>query len=114
MKGVALRYLSWIGGLMVAVCALSAQAGMFPDVPDVVFCTVELPQADFQRARVAFYLDARSESGITQYLTLSPAAQALRIDANGVVSSQSNLPDCNGATVAELREAGRTYDFQGG
>ena len=67
MKGVALRYLSWIGGLMVAVGAFSAQAGMFPDVPDVVFCTVELPQADFQRARVAFYLDARRRQRRAQH-----------------------------------------------
>lgn len=42
---------------------------------------------------------------------MGQSATRLIVDANGVVQS-TNLAECHGKTVQQLREAGRAFDFR--
>jgi hypothetical protein len=95
--------------LMLAV--VPAAADIFAGLPDAIVCTVEELTENPRRGRIVFYLDAQVEGGETQYKTLGAGPLILRIDQEGNVAPGA-LPDCNGKSIKELRDAGRAFDFK--
>jgi len=98
---------------LIAVAALAcspATAGISGDAPDIIVCRLA-PTSDRPGGNVAYYIAANFDDGVSIYKTLTNTATQLRVDAAGMVRVQ-NLPDCNGATVQQLRESGRAFDYR--
>lgn len=98
-------------GSILMLAALPTAADIFAGVPDVIVCTVEIEMEHLRRGRVVFYLDAQEEGGDTLYKTLGASPLILQIDQEGKVNP-GGLPDCNGKSIKELRDAGRAFDFK--
>ena len=85
-----------------------AHAGMFPDTPDLLICTVP-PVNDQSGLKVVLYLDAVLDDGRRSYKALGTPALQATVSKDGRV--ETTLKDCNGKTIAELAQMGQTGDF---
>ncbi|MEL6448346.1 MAG: hypothetical protein AAFQ62_10415 [Pseudomonadota bacterium] len=110
-----MRALSTTLGLLGIVYSLLlpgvARAGVFKDRPDIVVCSVDDPVNVQPWDQLAFYVSARLEGGDVLYKSLTSNPVLVTISPDGRVSAP-NLADCDGKTVAELRKAGRAFDFE--
>ncbi len=88
----------------------AAHAGVFEGRPDVVICSVDDPVNVQRWDQLAFYASARLEGGDVLYKSLTSNPVLVTISPDGRVDAP-NLADCDGKTVAELRSAGRAFDF---
>lgn len=60
--------------------------------------------------KFVFCVSARLEDGGVLYKSLTSNSVLVTITADGRVEAE-NLADCDGKTVAELRDEGRAFDF---
>lgn len=88
----------------------AAHAGVFKERPDVVVCSVDDPVNVQRWDQLAFYVSARLEGGDVLYKSLTSNPVLVTISPDGRVDAP-NLADCDGKTVAELRDEGRAFDF---
>jgi hypothetical protein len=95
---------------VLAGVTVPAGAEIFPGMPDVIVCDIDIPQQG-RRGSVVFYLDAQEEGRMTRYTSLGAAPMQVRIGADGSIS-QDSLGDCAGRTVAQLRQADRAFDVE--
>ena len=95
------------GGLLLSP---TAEAGIFPGRPDVLVCSVDDPIDVQPWDQFVFYVSARLEDGGVLYKSLTSNPVLVTVSPNGRVTAE-NLEDCDGKTIAELREAGRAFDF---
>ncbi len=93
------------------VAAPPAAAEILAGVPDVIVCSIIVPDRGLVRGRVVFYLDAQEDAGITYYKSLGSAPRQLRAGPDGVFE-EGQLQDCNGKSIDELREAGRAFNIR--
>lgn len=98
----------------VAACLLSipgaASAGVFSDLPDVLVCSVDDPSNAQAWDQFVFYVSAKLDDGSVLYKSLTSNPVLVQISTDGTVTAE-NLADCDGRTVAELRDEGRAFDF---
>ena len=88
----------------------TSQAGVFPGRPDVLVCSVDDPIKVQPWDQFVFYVSARLEDGGVLYKSLTSNPVLVTITTDGRVEAK-NLADCDGKTVAELRDEGRAFDF---
>lgn len=86
--------------LLVSVVA-PTKAGVFEGFPDMILC-------DFQSGKIVVYIDRVLDDGGAIYKVLS--GQGVTVDSDGVLHRE-NLPDCDGKSLTQLREEGKTLDF---
>jgi hypothetical protein len=98
-------------GLLAALGTPVVQAGVFAGLPDVLVCSVKDPVGALPWNRLTFYLSARLENGSALYKSLTSNPILLTVDTQGIVRA-TNLEDCNGRRVAQLREDGQAFDFR--
>ncbi len=89
----------------------SSHAGAFSGRPDVLVCSVDDPINIQPWDKFVFYVSARLEDGSVLYKSLTSNPVLVTITTSGRVEAE-NLADCDGRTVAELREEGRAFDFR--
>jgi hypothetical protein len=89
---------------------LDLRAGVFADLPDVLVCSVDDPSDEQRWDQFVFYVSAKLDDGSVLYKSLTSNPVLVKISTNGMVSAE-NLADCDGKTVAQLRDAGRAFDF---
>ncbi len=94
-------------GLLIAS---SSQAGVFTGLPDVLVCSVDDPSEVQPWDQFVFYVSGRLEDGGVLYKSLTSNPVLITITPDGRVEAE-NLEDCDGKTVAELRDEGRAFDF---
>jgi hypothetical protein len=85
-------------------------AGVFPEHPDVLVCSVQDAISAQPWDKFVFYVSGRLEDGGVLYKSLTSNPVLVTITAEGRVDAK-NLADCDGKTVAKLREEGRAFDF---
>lgn len=100
----------WCGAALAIASPAVVQAGVFSDQPDVLVCSVEDPVNLQPWDQLAFYVSARLEDGGILYKSLTSNPILVTVSPDGLVKAE-NLADCDGMTVAELRAAGRAFDF---
>ena len=88
----------------------AAFAGVFSGRPDVLVCSVDDPVDVQPWDKFVFYVSARLEDGSVLYKSLTSNPVLVTITTDGLVEAD-NLKDCDGKTVAELRDEGRAFDF---
>lgn len=110
LAGTVLARVGAAFGVVVTMSLSPASAGMFDGVADAIVCPLP-PVAGRPGGLVVFYVDARVDNGNTVYRPMGQSAIRLTVDTNGVVQS-TNLAECHGKTVQQLREAGRAFDFR--
>jgi hypothetical protein len=88
----------------------TSHAGVFSGRPDVLVCSVDDPINVQPWDKFVFYVSARLEDGGVLYKSLTSNPVLVTITADGRVEAK-NLADCDGKTVAELRDEGRAFDF---
>ncbi len=88
-----------------------AKAEVFAGRPDVLVCSVDDPINVQPWDKFVFYVSARLEDGSVLYKSLTSNPVLVSITTEGLVQAE-NLADCDGKTAAELRDAGRAFDFQ--
>lgn len=88
----------------------SADAGVFDNRPDVLVCSVDDPIDVQPWDKFVFYVSARLEDGSVLYKSLTSNPVLVTVTHDGLVDAD-NLQDCDGKTVAELRDEGRAFDF---
>ena len=93
-----------------AGASVPAQAGVFAGRPDVLVCSVDDPINVQPWDKFVFYVSARLEDGSVLYKSLTSNPVLVTVTTEGRVEAE-NLADCDGKSVAELREAGRAFDF---
>ena len=100
------------GIVAAALMALPAigYGGVFPGRPDVIVCSVDDPIDAQPWDQFVFYVSARLEDGGVLYKSLTSNPVLVTITPDGRVQAK-NLADCDGKTVAELRDEGRAFDF---
>lgn len=100
------------GLALLAVILLQgiAEAGVFPGRPDVLVCSVDDPVKVQPWDQFVFYVSARLEDGSVLYKSLTSNPVLVTVTTDGRIDAE-NLEDCDGMTVAELREEGRAFDF---
>ena len=102
-------------GLVLGVATLTgpspALAGVFAGRPDVLVCSVDDPIDVQPWNQLVFYVSARLEDGNVLYKSLTSNPVLVTVSVEGRVSAK-NLADCDGKTVAQLRDAGRAFDFE--
>lgn len=87
-----------------------SHAGVFSGRPDVLVCSVDDPVDAQPWDKFVFYVSARLEDGSVLYKSLTSNPVLVSITTDGRVRAE-NLADCDGKTVAELRDEGRAFDF---
>lgn len=97
-------------GLVGALIPMSSQAGVFAGRPDVLVCSVEDPSEVQPWDQFVFYVSGRLEDGGVLYKSLTSNPVLITITPDGRIAAE-NLEDCDGKTVAELRDEGRAFDF---
>ena len=97
-------------GLVGALISMSSQAGVFSGRPDVLVCSVEDPSEVQPWDQFVFYVSGRLEDGGVLYKSLTSNPVLITVTPDGQVEAE-NLKDCDGKTVAELRDEGRAFDF---
>jgi len=88
----------------------TSHADVFSGRPDVLVCSVDDPIDAQPWDKFVFYVSARLEDGSVLYKSLTSNPVLVTITADGQVRAE-NLVDCDGRTIAELREEGRAFDF---
>ncbi len=104
--GVFLYAITLAGALL----PLATEAGVFPGRPDVLVCSVDDPSDVQPWDQFVFYVSGRLEDGGVLYKSLTSNPVLITITPAGQVAAE-NLADCDGKTVAELRDEGRAFDF---
>lgn len=104
--------LSVIGFFGVSLLMLpgASHASVFAGRPDVLVCSVDDPTNVQPWSQFVFYVSARLKDGGVLYKSLTSNPVLVTIATDGRVKAE-NLVDCDGKTVAELRDAGRAFDF---
>ena len=102
-------------GLVAAAAALMAlpleiRAEVFPGRPDVLVCSVDDPVDVQPWDKFVFYVSARLKDGSVLYKSLTSNPVLVTVSEDGIVNAE-NLADCDGKTVAELRDEGRAFNF---
>jgi len=108
---VSLPTIGMAASLCLALPGTSA-AEVFPGRPDVLVCSVDDPINVQPWDTIVFYVSARLEDGSVLYKSLTSNPVLVTITVDGLVEAE-NLADCDGKTVAELRDEGRAFDFSG-
>ncbi|MEL7313314.1 MAG: hypothetical protein AAFN07_17500 [Pseudomonadota bacterium] len=85
-------------------------AGVFGNNPDVLTCSVDDPIDVQPWDELVFYVSALLEDGSVLYKSLTSNPVLVVVKPDGMVDA-ANLADCDGWSVAELRESGRARDF---
>ena len=96
--------------MLMAWFSPAALAGVFSTHPDVLVCSVSDPTNVQQWDTLVFYASARLKDGAILYKSLTSNPVLVTIDTEGRISAP-NLKDCDGLSVAALREEGRAFDF---
>lgn len=110
MKVNALRSVTQVFAASLLAIAGASHAGVIPGHPDVLVCSVHDPINTQPWDQFVFYVSARLEDGGVLYKSLTSNPVLVTITAEGLVQAK-NLADCDGKTVAELRDEGRAFDF---
>ena len=97
-------------GTAFVMLTTPAAAEIFKGVPDVIVCEVSLSDQS-RTGRVLFYLDRQEDGSITTYTSLGAAPMQVRVSADGRIE-QSNLGDCTGKTISDLRNEDRAFDLE--
>jgi hypothetical protein len=100
-------------GFACLAAAAPAGAALFDGLPDAIVCSVDDPVGALPWNELVFYASARTESGAILYKSLTSNPVLLTVGVDGRVRAE-NLEDCDGRTAAELRAAGRAFDFRAG
>jgi len=87
-----------------------AQAEIIPGMPDAIVCSVKDPTGVLPWERMVFYVSAQMRDARTLYKSATSDPVLLFVTADGVVRA-ANLADCDGRSVASLREEGRAFSF---
>jgi hypothetical protein len=90
--------------------AIHTEAGVFGAQPDVLVCSISDPINAQPWDGLVFYVSARLENGGILYKSLTSNPVLVTVTPEGRVEAK-NLGDCDGKTVAELRQQGRAFDF---
>ena len=98
-------------GLSLLAFTDISRAGAFAGRPDVLVCSVDDPINVQPWDKFVFYVSARLEDGSVLYKSLTSNPVLVTVTTDGRVEAE-NLADCDGKTVAELRDEGRAFDFQ--
>lgn len=108
---------SWVSLCAIGLLAVmlvtiheTSYAGVFSGRPDVLVCSVDDPINAQPWDQFVFYVSARLEDGGVLYKSLTSNPVLVTIKVDGLLEGK-NLADCDGKTIAELREAGRAFDF---
>ena len=96
--------------LLHLVLGGAALAGVFSGRPDVLVCSVSDPIDVQPWDKFVFYVSARLEDGSVLYKSLTSNPVLVSVTTDGLVQAD-NLEDCDGKSVAELRDEGRAFDF---
>lgn len=101
-----------IGALFVSALSMQAdaRAGVIAGYPDVLACSVSDPLGVQRWTQLVFYVSAQLDDGAVLYKSLTSNPVLITVAKDGRVDAP-NLQDCDGRSVAELREAGRAFDF---
>lgn len=110
MKSNTLITAIFVLAASLTVLNATSQAGVFAGRPDVLVCSVDDPINEQPWDKFVFYVSARLENGDVLYKSLTSNPVLVTISADGRVAAK-NLADCDGKTVAELREEGRAFDY---
>ena len=101
--------LSLVVASLVALHSTSF-AGVFSGRPDVLVCSVDDPVQIQPWDQFVFYVSARLKDGAVLYKSLTSNPVLVKITVDGRVEAE-NLKDCDGRSIAELRDEGRAFDF---
>ncbi len=77
------------------------KAGVFEGFPDMIVC-------DFPGDKIVAYIDRVLDDGGAVYK--APSGQFATVDPDGILHRE-NLPDCDGKSLTQLGEEGKTFDF---
>jgi len=102
----------WLAPVVVPalLAADTALAGIVDDMPDAIVCSVKDPTGILPWSRLVYYASAHMTNGDTLYKSLTSDPVVLLVDARGIVRGE-NLADCDGRSVAALRDDGRAFDL---
>ncbi|MEE4277118.1 MAG: hypothetical protein V2I82_01475 [Halieaceae bacterium] len=87
-------------------------AQIIEGLPDAIVCSVKDPTGILAWEQLVYYVSARMVDGRTLYKTLTSDPVVLMVGPDGKVDG-ANLADCDGRTVASLREEGRAFQLTG-
>ncbi len=88
----------------------TSQAGVFDGRPDALVCSVDDPSDVQPWDQIVFYASAHLEDGGVLYKSLTSNPVLVIVSREGRIAAR-NLADCDGKTIAELRDAGRAFNF---
>jgi len=106
------KCLRWcVTGIVFAMPHIhSARADILTDMPDAIVCSVKDPTGTLSWEQLVYYVSARMTDGRTLFKTLTSDPVVLLVNADGIVDGP-NLADCDGRSVASLREEGRAFSL---
>lgn len=87
-----------------------AHAGIFGATPDAIVCTFKAV-AGRPGGQAVFHVDMKFESGSILYRPLGVTAAQVTLNTDGKIEA-TNIADCDGKTVQELRDVGRAFDYR--
>lgn len=96
--------------LLFAAGPQTGNAGVIPDVPDAIACSVKDPTGRLAWEELVFFVSARLRGGDTLYKTLTSDPVILTVTADHVISAP-NLADCDGRAINDLIGTGRAFHF---
>jgi hypothetical protein len=85
-----------------------SHAGVLPDVPDAIACSVRDPTGRLAWEELVFFVSARLRGGDTLYKTLTSDPVILTVTADHLISAP-NLADCDGRAIDDLIDTGRAF-----
>ncbi len=94
------RLLTTVTAMLICTTA-PTKAGIFEGFPDMIVCKM-------RGGQIVVYIDRVLDDGGALYKVLS--GQSVSVDSDGVLHRE-NLPDCDGKSLEQLREEGKTFDF---
>lgn len=106
----ARRMRAFLIPVLWALAAVEAPAEIIENMPDAIVCSVKDPTGTLSWDQLVYYVSAHMTTGDTLFKTLTSDPVVLLVNAEGIVKGP-NLADCDGRSVASLREDGRAFDI---
>lgn len=99
-----------LAACLTMLLALPSIAEVLEGMPDVIVCTVVVPNEEHGVLRWVYYISSQQEGVHTRYNTMGGRSLPLKIDNKGTVI-ESTKSDCENKTVDQLKAAGQVFSF---
>ena len=95
---------------LAVLLALPAVAEVFEGLPDVIKCTIVVPEEEERVVHLLYYVSSQMEGVHTRYKSLGARSLQLTISNDGKVM-ESSKGSCENKSLAQLKESGQAFTF---